>query len=59
MIGGGIVPAPLLTELIGNGAEIRCVQTPRPDDEQRYRPSTALAQSVRTRDLTRRAPGWQ
>jgi hypothetical protein len=57
MIGGGIVPAPLLAELIRNGAKIRLVQTPGLDAEPHYRPSTALAEFVRTRDLTCRAPG--
>jgi hypothetical protein len=57
MIGGGIVPAPLLAELIRNGAKIRIVQTSRLDAEPQYRPSTALAEFIRTRDLTCRAPG--
>jgi hypothetical protein len=51
--GGGIVPTPLLAELIRLGAPVRPV--PDPADlgaEPRYRPSTKLARFVRNRDLT-------
>ena len=55
--GGGIVPAPLLAELIAHGAKVKLVGTPTSEPEPRYRPSTALDEFVRTRDLTCRAPG--
>ena len=56
--GGGIVPTPLLAELIGLGAPVR--QVPNPAElctEPRYRPSTKLARFVRNRDLTCCFPG--
>ena len=57
IVGGGIVPAPLLAELIAHGAKLKLVGTPASEPEPRYRPSTALDEFVRTRDLTCRAPG--
>jgi hypothetical protein len=51
--GGGIVPTPLLAELIRLGARVRPV--PNAADlgaEPRYRPSTKLARFVRNRDQT-------
>jgi len=53
---GAIVPAPLLAELLAYGAKVRFVGAPSPG-EDRYRPSTALQEFVRTRDLTCRFPG--
>ena len=57
LFGGGIVPAPLLAELIARGAKVKLVGSPGEAAEPRYRPSTALDEFVRTRDLTCRAPG--
>jgi Domain of unknown function (DUF222) len=57
MPGGGIVPAPLLAELIRGGAKVRYLGTPTAQAEPGYRSSTALAEFVRTRDLTCRFPG--
>jgi hypothetical protein len=57
IVGGGILPAPLLAELIARGAKLRPVTAPKADPEPRYRPSTALDDYVRTRDLTCRFPG--
>ncbi|WP_218014494.1 HNH endonuclease signature motif containing protein [Mycolicibacterium palauense] len=57
ILGGGIIPAPLLAELIAHGAKTRQVTTPGPAAEPRYRPGTALDEFVRTRDLTCRFPG--
>jgi hypothetical protein len=58
ILGGSIVPAPLLAELIQSGATVRYVTTPTTGDaEPRYRPSTALDEFVRIRDLTCRFPG--
>lgn len=52
-----VVPAPLLAELIAYGAKVRFVGTPDSPHAERYRPSVALAEFVRTRDLTCRFPG--
>jgi hypothetical protein len=57
IVGGGILPAPLLAELIAHGAKLRPVTAPKADPEPQYRPSTALDEFVRTRDLTCRFPG--
>lgn len=53
----GVIPAPLLAELIAGGAKIRFVGAPDGAPEKRYRPSAALAEFVRIRDLTCRYPG--
>jgi hypothetical protein len=52
----GIVPAPLLAELIAHGAKIRFVDAVT-DCTDGYRPSAALDRFVRSRDLTCRFPG--
>jgi Domain of unknown function (DUF222) len=57
IIGGGIVPAPLLAALLAHGATVKAVGNPGRDPEPHYRPSTALDQFVRLRDLTCRFPG--
>jgi hypothetical protein len=52
------VPAPLLRELIDSGqAKLKPLEIPPRECEPRYRPSTALAEFVRWRDLTCRWPG--
>lgn len=57
---GGIVPAPLLAELIAAGAKVRYVRTPTDTaPEPRYRPSAALAEFVRCRDMACRFPGCE
>jgi hypothetical protein len=55
---GGVLPNPLLGELIRGGAEIRPVRHPGEDAaaEAGYRPSAALERFVRCRDLTCRFP---
>jgi ethanolamine utilization microcompartment shell protein EutS len=56
--GGGIVPTPLLAELIRLGAPVRPVPDPAElCAEPRYRPSTKLARFVRNRDQTCTFPG--
>jgi hypothetical protein len=56
--GFGAVPASLLRELVDSGqAKLKPLDIPPPDCEPRYRPSTALAEFVRWRDLTCRWPG--
>ena len=54
---GGLVPAPLLAELIARGATVTFVGAPDTDPETRYRPSPKLDTFVRNRDLTCRHPG--
>jgi hypothetical protein len=55
---GGVVPAPLLAELIRGGAKVRPVRHPgdAAPPEGGYRPSAALERFVRCRDLTCRFP---
>ncbi len=56
--GFGAVSAPRLRELIDSGqAKLKPLQIPPPECEPRYRPSRALAEFVRWRDLTCRWPG--
>jgi hypothetical protein len=58
LLSGGIVPTPLLAELIKDGAKIRPL--PRAAEmsaEPRYQPSARLQEFVRCRDLTCRFPG--
>lgn len=57
LLGGGVVPTPLLAELLKNGARIRQLRRPSAEPELRYRPSAALDEFVRMRDLTCRFPG--
>lgn len=53
---GGVVPTPLLAEYIRGGARVRNIRRPADEPESGYRPSTALAEFVRLRDLTCRFP---
>lgn len=56
--GGGLVPTPLLAELIRLGAPVRpLVSVDRLCAEPGYRPSAALQRFVRSRDMTCRFPG--
>ncbi len=52
----GFVPAPLLAELINAGATVRPLRRPNDEPEPQYRPSTALDEWVRMRDMTCRFP---
>jgi Domain of unknown function (DUF222) len=55
---GGVVPAPLLAELIRGGAKLQPLWHPGDaPPESGYRPSSALERFVRCRDLTCRFPG--
>ncbi|MDT5047515.1 MAG: hypothetical protein QOG75_3389 [Mycobacterium sp.] len=54
--GFGAVPAPMLRELAAT-AKLKPVPLPPPICEPGYRPSTALSEFVRCRDLTCRFPG--
>lgn len=53
---GGIVPPALLAQLIRSGAKVRHLRRPDAEPESGYRPSSALDQFVRLRDLTCRFP---
>lgn len=57
MTNGGVVPNPLLEQLIRDGAQIVPLTTPCDAAEPRYRPSAKLQRFVRCRDLTCRFPG--
>jgi hypothetical protein len=58
VIGGGIMPAPLLAAKVANTATIRPLVHPGDaPPEPRYVPSRQLADFVRCRDLTCRFPG--
>ncbi len=57
MTNGGVIPNPLLEQLIRQGARIVPLTTPCGIAEPRYRPSAALQRFVRCRDLTCRFPG--
>jgi hypothetical protein len=57
MTAGGVVPTPLLAQLIRNGAKVVPLPTPCEREEPQYRPSTALQRFVRCRDMTCRFPG--
>ena len=52
----GMLPAPLLAELIARGAKVRFADTVT-DCTDGYQPSAALDRFVRSRDLTCRFPG--
>lgn len=56
LVGFGAIPAPLITALIAKGATVRHLTPPGTDPENRYRPSTALDEWTRARDLTCRFP---
>ncbi|HEX2286832.1 MAG TPA: DUF222 domain-containing protein [Mycobacterium sp.] len=57
IVGGGVLPNPLLGEVIRGGAKVRPITKPSAEPEPQYRPSTGLAEFVRMRDLFCRAPG--
>lgn len=57
ILGEGIVPAPLLSQLIRGGAKVCPIEPPSDKPEPHYRPSAEVAQFVRMRDLHCRAPG--
>lgn len=56
IVGGGAIPTPLLAALLSAGAKVRYLTKPPPGAEPHYRPSTALDEFVRMRDLTCRFP---
>jgi hypothetical protein len=58
LIGGGTVPAPMIAELIGKGANVLPLRHPGDaPPELGYRPSAALERFIRCRDMTCRFPG--
>lgn len=57
ILGGAALPTPLLAELIRAGATVRHLKAPPAPAEPHYRPSTALDEFIRMRDLSCRFPG--
>ncbi|WP_165605369.1 HNH endonuclease signature motif containing protein, partial [Mycolicibacterium canariasense] len=58
LLGGGVLPAPMLADLVTAGARIKALPTPAElPTEPGYRPSVNLATWVRTRDLVCSFPG--
>jgi hypothetical protein len=57
IVGGGIVPASYVAQLIASGAKVTEVREPSAAAELGYRPSVPLAEFVRMRDITCRFPG--
>ena len=57
IVGGGVVPGPLLAELINSGATVEPLRPACAGSDPRYRPSRKLQRFVRCRDLTCRFPG--
>jgi len=56
VLGGGVVPAPLVRQLIADGAKVKELTVPD-DICASYRPSVAMDCFVRMRDMTCRFPG--
>ncbi len=56
IVGGGVLPTPLLAQLVRGGATVRKLTKPPTTPESHYRPSRALGEFVRIRDLTCRFP---
>ena len=57
ILGGGVLPTPLLKEAIRGGAKVRPIKLPGDAPEPGYRPSAVLAEFVRMRDLFCRFAG--
>lgn len=57
IVGGGLVPASYVAQMIASGAKVKQGRVPLEDPESGYRPSVGLAEFVRMRDLTCRFPG--
>ncbi|HTY28066.1 MAG TPA: DUF222 domain-containing protein, partial [Mycobacterium sp.] len=57
MVNGGVIPNPLLEQLIRDGAHVVPLAKPCETAEAQYRPSLKLQRFVRCRDLTCRFPG--
>jgi hypothetical protein len=56
ILGGGVLPTSLLAELIRGGAKVRHLRRSFESAESQYRPSTALDEFIRMRDMTCRFP---
>lgn len=59
MANGGVVPNPLLQQLIHDGAQVVPLVKPCDEAEPRYRPSVKLQRFIRCRDVTCRFPGCE
>jgi hypothetical protein len=51
ILGGGVLPKPLLKDVIRGGAKVRPIKLPGDEPEPSYRLSAALSDFVRLRDL--------
>ncbi len=57
VVGGGVLPTPMVAQLIADGAKVTKLTTPVGDPLTTYRPSAAVDRFVRMRDMTCRFPG--
>ncbi|RDH73935.1 HNH endonuclease, partial [Mycolicibacterium moriokaense] len=57
LLGRGVLPNALLAAAIRAGARVKPIRMPGPEPEPHYRPSAALAEFIRARDLFCRFPG--
>jgi len=57
LLGGDVLPTPVLAEVVRGGAKVKPILVPDAEPEPHYRPSARLAEFVRMRDMFCRAPG--
>nr|WP_090274029.1 HNH endonuclease signature motif containing protein [Mycolicibacterium komanii]CRL66930.1 HNH endonuclease [Mycolicibacterium komanii] len=57
VVGGGVLPAPMVAQLVDDGAKVTKLPTPEGDPSTAYRPPAVVDRFVRMRDMTCRFPG--
>lgn len=57
VVGGGVLPAPMVAQLIADGAKVSKLPTPQGAPSKTYRPPAVVERFVRMRDMTCRFPG--
>lgn len=57
VVGGGVLPAPMVAQLIADGAKVTKLPTPEGNFPKTYRPPAVVERFVRMRDMTCRFPG--
>ncbi|OBB42733.1 HNH endonuclease signature motif containing protein [Mycobacterium sp. 852002-51961_SCH5331710] len=57
VVGGGVLPAPMVAQLIADGAKVTNLTRPEGDPSDAYRPPAVVERFVRMRDMTCRFPG--
>ncbi|OBG89922.1 HNH endonuclease [Mycobacterium sp. E136] len=57
VVGGGVLPAPMVAQLIADGAKVTKLPTPEGNPPKTYRPPAVVERFVRMRDMTCRFPG--